>query len=114
MDNSSIIVDLELVKSEINYFSDGIEESEYYIDPSGNVTSAKADFTVEKADPTVNVEVEDIVYGDVEHIKVNVNARGNITVKVNGKVVYAESVCRIDDVGWFYAPERWSELDGRR
>ena len=59
-----------------------------YIDPSGNVTSAKADFTVEKADPTVNVEVEDIVYGDVEHIKVNVNARGNVTVRVNDSVVY--------------------------
>ena len=59
-----------------------------FIDPSGNVTSAKADFTVEKADPTVNVGVEDIVYGDVEQIRVNVNARGNVTVRVNGQAVY--------------------------
>ena len=59
-----------------------------YTDPSGNVNSVKANFTVEKADPEITVEVKDIVYGDVEHIKVNSNAKGNVTIKVNESVVY--------------------------
>ena len=52
-----------------------------------NSTSATARFTVAKADPTVTVDVKDITYGQAENIIVNVNADGNVTVKVNGNVV---------------------------
>ena len=46
-------------------------------------SSAKINFTVSKADPTMTVDVQNITYGDVEHIIVNVNASGNVTIKVN-------------------------------
>ena len=49
--------------------------------------NAKANFTVAKADPIITIEVKDIIYGDVEHIIVHVNAEGNVTVKVNGQIV---------------------------
>ncbi|MBQ6512857.1 Ig-like domain repeat protein [Methanobrevibacter sp.] len=55
-----------------------------YIDSLGNITSLKADFTVEKADPIISIEVENIVYGDVEYIVVHVNASGNVTITING------------------------------
>ena len=47
-------------------------------------SSAKANFTVFKKDPTIAIEVQNITYGGVEHIIVRVNAEGNVTIKVNG------------------------------
>ncbi|SDA60724.1 Ig-like domain repeat protein, partial [Methanobrevibacter millerae] len=46
--------------------------------------SGEANFTVFKADPIIKLEVQNISYGDVEHIIIRVNAEGNVTVKVNG------------------------------
>ena len=58
------------------------------VDYSGNENytrnSGSADFKVVKADPVITVEVQNITYGDVEHIIVHVNAEGNVTIKVNG------------------------------
>ncbi|WP_407393829.1 Ig-like domain repeat protein [Methanobrevibacter sp.] len=50
-------------------------------------SNAKANFTVYKADPIITIEVEDIFYGDVEHIIVHVNAEGNVTVIVDNRTV---------------------------
>ena len=52
-----------------------------------NSTSAEANFTIFKADPIITVDVEDIIYGNVEHIIVHSNAEGNVTIKVNGQEV---------------------------
>ena len=56
--------------------------------PNTNSTSAKADFTVFKADVELEITVQDIPYGDVEHIIVTVkaigNAQGNVTITVAG------------------------------
>jgi len=58
------------------------------VDYKGNAnytdSSAKANFTVFKKDPTIAIEVQNITYGGVEHIIVRVNAEGNVTIKVNG------------------------------
>ncbi|WP_407453277.1 Ig-like domain repeat protein, partial [Methanobrevibacter sp.] len=58
---------------------------------NGNVnytrSNAKANFTVYKADPIITIEVEDIFYGDIEHIIVHVNAEGNVTVIVDNRTV---------------------------
>lgn len=52
-----------------------------------NYTSAsyKQNFTVHKSNRSIGIEVKDIVYGEVEHIEVYVNASGNVTITVNGK-----------------------------
>ena len=52
-----------------------------------NVTenSSSLNFTVEKADPAVEINVKDIVYGDIEYIIVHVNASGTVTIKVDGR-----------------------------
>nr|WP_295160685.1 Ig-like domain-containing protein [uncultured Methanobrevibacter sp.] len=50
-------------------------------------SNAKSNFTVYKADPIITFEVEDIFYGDVEHIIVHVNAEGNVTVTVDNRTV---------------------------
>ncbi|MBQ2652500.1 MAG: Ig-like domain repeat protein [Methanobrevibacter sp.] len=59
-----------------------------YVDYSGNAnytnSSAEMNFTVAKADPVMTVEVQNITYGEVEYIIVNVKASGNVTIKVNG------------------------------
>ena len=49
-------------------------------------SDGKANFTVSKKDPAITVEVQNITYGEVEHIIVRVNASGNVTIKVNGTV----------------------------
>lgn len=49
-----------------------------------NATSAAVNVTVAKADPNIEVEVKDIVYGDVEYIIITSNAPGNVTVMING------------------------------
>ena len=60
-----------------------------YVDYNGNVnytsSSAQKDFEVAKADPTMTVEVQNITYGDIEHITVNVKSSGNVTIKVDGR-----------------------------
>lgn len=48
------------------------------------VNSNSTKFTVFKATPVVDVNVEDIIYGDVEHITITVNTNGTVTVKVAG------------------------------
>ena len=59
------------------------------------VVSNSTNFTVFKATPIVNVTVEDIYYGDAEHIIIKVNTEGNVTVKVNG----AETVLNVTSQG---------------
>ena len=49
--------------------------------------SAEANFTVAKKDPAITVEVQNITYGDIEHIIVHVNAPGNVTIRVNNTEV---------------------------
>ena len=62
-----------------NYTVEAIYESQ-----SGFVANSQVNFTVEKADPTISVEVENIAYGEAEYIIVHVNADGYVTIKVNG------------------------------
>ena len=50
-----------------------------------NSTSATANFTVAKAQPSITVEGTDIVYGDVETITINSDVDGTANVTVNGK-----------------------------
>ena len=57
----------------------------YNGDANTNSSSAEAKFEVAKADPTVTVQVDDIVYGDVETIVINSNVDGTANVTVNGK-----------------------------
>ena len=59
----------------------------YSGDANHTAASAEQDFTVYKADRTVIVDVQNIVYGDDENINVHVNATGNVTVKINGKTI---------------------------
>ena len=44
--------------------------------------SVETNFTVEKADPIMSIEVQNIIYGGVEHIRVHVNAEGDVTIRV--------------------------------
>ncbi len=60
-------------------------EAIYGGDANHTSASYKQNFTVYKANRTIDIEVKDIVYGDVEHIEVYVNASGNVTITVNGK-----------------------------
>ena len=59
-----------------------------HVDYNGNAnytsTSAEENFTVAKADPVMAVDVQNITYGGVEYIIVNVKSSGNVTIKVNG------------------------------
>ena len=54
---------------------------------NANVTTKEieSEFEVEKADPEITIDVENIVYGGVEYIVVHVNAEGNVTIKVDGE-----------------------------
>ena len=52
--------------------------------PGFNSTSLKANFTVEKADPIMSIDVQNIIFGGVEHIRVHVNAEGDVTIRVIG------------------------------
>ncbi|MBE6506252.1 MAG: Ig-like domain repeat protein, partial [Methanobrevibacter millerae] len=67
---------------------------------NNNLTSvsAEANFTVFKADPIISLEVQNITYGDMEHIIVHVNAEGNVTIRVNG--TERTIVLRTDDSGF--------------
>ncbi len=56
-------------------------------------------FRVYKANRTVEIEVQDIVYGSAEHITVHVDAEGNVTITVNGKsetIILDNGVAELD------------------
>ena len=55
-----------------------------------NSTTVETGFEVAKANPTININVTDIVYGDVEHIIITSDAPGNVTVKINGQEIVVE------------------------
>ena len=82
------LYDIEIIDNK--YVLPGYLDSGDYtatIDYRGNqnytLSSASDNFTVAKKDPVITVEVQNITYGDVEHIIVRVNASGNVTIKVN-------------------------------
>ncbi|MBR4446902.1 Ig-like domain-containing protein, partial [Methanobrevibacter sp.] len=58
-------------------------------DYNDNAT-ASAKFTVLKATPEMDVEVQDVVYYSPETIIVTVNATGNVTIKVNNQTKVVE------------------------
>ena len=64
----------------------------YSGDANHTAVSGEKKFTVYKAYRTVTVDVQDIVYGDVEGIKVYVNAAGNVTIKLNGRIIEENKV----------------------
>nr|WP_292740667.1 Ig-like domain repeat protein [Methanobrevibacter sp.] len=79
---------VDITEGKVVYDIEGLNAGNYTVELvyNGNVntnsTSVEANFTVAKADPKITIEVEDIIYGDVEHIVVHVNAEGNVTIKV--------------------------------
>ncbi|WP_405269255.1 Ig-like domain repeat protein, partial [Methanobrevibacter sp.] len=85
-----------IVDGKVEYDIDKLPAGNYTVeviyngDTNTNTTSIKANFTVEKIDPKIRIEVEDIIYGDVETIIVHVNTPGNVTIKVNGDLWYDE------------------------
>ena len=91
--NDYEIETVPIVNGKVEYPIEGLNAGNYTVeviyngDAATNSTSAKANFTVAKADPIITIEVQDIIYGDVEHIVVHVNAEGNVTIIVNGQTV---------------------------
>ena len=83
----------ELVDGQVTVSASDLAVGNYTVEAvyNGNVnltvSDARVNFTVAKAAPIVTVGVENITYYDVEHITVNVNTGGNVTVKVNGVAV---------------------------
>ena len=75
-----------------------------YVTYNGNdnhtVSYGQTEFEVEKIDPTIRIEVEDIYCGDVEHIIVYVNATGNVTIKLNGEVIGEPTLKDKGLLGW--------------
>ena len=57
-------------------------EVTYNGDENHNATVKTIEFTVEKVDPTLYIGTSDIIFGQVEQIKVEVNAPGEVTIKV--------------------------------
>ena len=70
-------------------------EAIYSGDANHTGASYEQNFCVYKDNRTIDIEVENIIYGAVEHIKVHVNATGTVTIRVNGK---SETVT-LDDNG---------------
>ena len=64
----------------------------YSGDVNHTAVSVEKKFTVYKANSTVTVDVQDIVYGGVEDIKVYVNAAGTVTINLNGKTIEKDKV----------------------
>ena len=60
-------------------------EATYTGDVNHTSVSGEQKFTVYKANRTIVIEVQDIPYGEIEHIKVYVNATGNVTIFVDGR-----------------------------
>ncbi|WP_296888045.1 Ig-like domain repeat protein [uncultured Methanobrevibacter sp.] len=65
-------------------------EALYSGDINHTASSAEKDFAVYKANRTIVIEVQNINYGEIEHIKVYVNATGNVTIFVDGRNVTIE------------------------
>ncbi|WP_458453064.1 Ig-like domain repeat protein, partial [Methanobrevibacter sp.] len=59
-------------------------EVKYNGDKNHNATTKTSEFTVEKLNSTMYVDVSDILYGQVEQITVDVNTPGEVTIKVYG------------------------------
>ena len=85
-----------LTDGKAEYLISGLDAGDYTVkvtfNPDSNVDSASAEenFTVEKADPTITVEVEDIVYGESAFIIIHSNAEGSVNVTVNGRTITVE------------------------
>ncbi|WP_407424732.1 Ig-like domain repeat protein [Methanobrevibacter sp.] len=94
----------ELIDGKATFVIKGLNAGSYTVNAtfSGNdnltSVSAEADFTVFKIDPVITLEVQNITYGDMEHIIVHVNAEGNVTIRVNG--TEETIVLRTDDNGF--------------
>ena len=94
----------DLADGKATFIINGLNAGNYTVEATFNgnnelnSTSSAADFTVFKADPIITLEVHNIIYGDVEHIIVHVNAEGNVTIRVNGTT--ETIVLRTDDSGY--------------
>ena len=91
--NGDVIETVDLDNGKAEYSIPGLDAGNYTVEViyNGNTDvdslSTSANFTVDKIDPEITIEVQDIIYGDVEYIVVHVNADGNVTIKVNGEIV---------------------------
>ena len=91
--NGDVIETVDLDNGKAEYSIPGLDAGNYSVEViyNGNTDvdslSTSANFTVDKIDPEITIEVQDIIYGDVEYIVVHVNADGNVTIKVNGEIV---------------------------
>ena len=60
----------------------------YYFDGYDWIGELTTNITILKGNPVLNIDVNDIWYGEIANIKVNINqfnATGNITITINGK-----------------------------
>ena len=81
------------VPTDVNYLLEvsGLNVSDYsvFVEFTGNdqagPSANNTTFTVNKIDPDIIIDVEDIVYGDNATVNVTVPGTGNITVRVAGK-----------------------------
>ncbi|WP_296878470.1 Ig-like domain repeat protein [uncultured Methanobrevibacter sp.] len=82
-----------LVNGKVEYLISELDAGNYTLkvtyNGNDNISSTSADskFEVAKADPVITVDVNDIIYGGVESIKITSNAPGKVNVTVNGKSV---------------------------
>ena len=89
--NGNVIDTVDIIDGKVE-FPVNLDAGNYTVEViyNGNVNtssvSAEANFTVDTADPTITVEVKDIVYGSVERIIIRSNADGRVNVTVNGIV----------------------------
>ena len=112
-------VEIETVKVEngVANYAFNLDAGNYTVEviyngnDGANSTSTTANFTVEKADPVITVEVADIVYGDSETIIILSNAEGSVNVTVNGKSV----VVPLNDGSAVLMASRWDvpKYDGK-
>ena len=80
IENGKVIFDLGILNAG-NYTVEAV----YSGDANHTAAISEQKFSVFKDNRTIDIEVENIIYGAVEHIKVHVNATGTVTIKVNGK-----------------------------
>ena len=97
----TVVFTQEPIDGQATFTLSNLAASNYTIEATFNgnekytSVSNSTNFTVFKATPVVNVTVEDIYYGDAEHIVITVNTEGNVTVKVNG----VETILNITSAG---------------
>ena len=90
VDGTAVDETIPIVDGKVEYEISGLPAGNYTVEVTYNgnddinSTTAEAEFEVAKADPTINVKVEDIVYGNVEYIIITSNAKGKVNVTVNG------------------------------